>query len=290
MSTRQPWTAESLAEAPAEAVIRGQHLKLDELLNPKLRDGAYLHGLHEQLLAASPFPYLVVEDWFNPVLLRLVRDEFHSGPELPWSTEINRYARVERSRDHARLGPASQLYFNALHSAFFLDVLFQVSGIAGLVADPHLVGGGLHETENGGSFGIHTDFDRHPHTALNNEMVLITYLNDHWQPEWNGALELWDAQAHACVRQIEPRFGRSVLLTHGAAHFHGHPTPLSVPPGITRRSLAAYFYANRFAREDRRPAMLSRFMFTTRGDRVRHALEQWLPPVLVRWLKGMRRS
>ncbi len=58
-------------------------------------------------------------------------------------------------------------------------------------------------------------------------MVFITYLNKAWQPEWHGALELWDAESKACVKKVEPEFGRSVLMCNGHRNFHGHPTPLN---------------------------------------------------------------
>lgn len=276
---------EPTGDDASHMVIRGVRLGLGELLDPKLSDVAYLDGLRAQLAAARPYPHLVVEGWFNPVLLDLVRDEFNALPRKEWTTQFNEYARVERSRTDARMGPASQLYFSTIHSSFFLKVLSYVSSVSDLVPDPHLFGGGLHETLTGGSFGIHTDFDRHPCNALNNEMVFITYLNKGWQPEWNGALELWDADQKQCEAKVEPEFGRSILMTHGKTHFHGHSKPLTPPPGVTRRSVAAYFYANRFAREDRREAMLSKFLFATKQDRRKQLAKQILPPILVAAIK-----
>jgi hypothetical protein len=272
---------------PPQVTIRGVSLRLDDLLDPKLSDQAYLDGLRVQLASALPFPHVVIEGWFNPGLLDLVVEEFDDLPRAEWKTQFNNYARVERSRTDARLGPASQLYFSLIHSSFFLSVLSYVSGVTDLVPDPHLFGGGLHETLPGGSFGIHIDFDRHPRNALNNEMVFITYLNKDWQPEWNGALELWDGQNKQCEETVEPEFGRSILMTHGKTHFHGHSKPLAPPAGRTRRSIAAYFYANRFAREDRRQAMLSKFLFSSKQDRRKEFAKQFLPPILVAAFKRL---
>lgn len=274
-------------EASSFVTIRGVRLPLDGLLHPKLSDAEYLDGLTTRLKAAQPYPHVVVDDWINPALLELVHEEFDILPRPDWTRQFNAYARVERSRAGAQMGPASQLYFSVLNSSFFLRVLAQVSGIGDLVADPHLFGGGLHETLPGGLFGIHTDFERHPRTALNNEMVFITYLNKNWQPEWHGALELWDAGRQACVASVEPEFGRSILMLHGATHFHGHSRPLAPPAGVTRRSVASYFYANRFAREDRREAMLSKFLFTNSAERQKALARQLLPPILVAAIKRL---
>ncbi len=273
------------SEESAFATIRGVCLPLDGLLSPTLRNRQYLDGLRDQLKQAKPFPYLVVEDWFNPVLLELVRDEFNAIPRNQWETEFNQHARVERSRADVVLGPASQLYFSLLNSKEFVAVLSYVTGVADLLPDPTLVGGGLHETLAGGSFGIHTDFDRHPRTALHNEMVFITYLNKDWQPEWNGALELWDDKNTKCCEKVEPMFGRSIIMTHGRTHFHGHSSALKPPPGVTRKSVAAYFYSNRFAREDRQESMVSNFLFETRHERLRSFVRKWVPPILVSAIK-----
>src|SRR6185295_19567873 len=100
--------------------------------------------LRSRMQSASPYPHLVVQDWFNPRLLELVRDEFDVLPRDHWSTQTNAYARVERSRVGSRLGPASQLYFWTLGSSFFLHVLSHISGVVDLVHDAHLFGGGLH--------------------------------------------------------------------------------------------------------------------------------------------------
>lgn len=278
------------ANEPEEAAyvsIRGVRLRLNELLDPQLSDVHYLNGLKARLQAASPFPHVVVDHWFDPRLLELVREEFDILPRRDWSSQFNAHARVERSRAYADMGPASRLYFSTLASSAFLRVLAHVSGVNDLMPDPHLFGGGLHETLPGGLFGVHTDFDRHPRTALHNEMVFITYLNKDWQPEWNGALELWDADRRSCVQKIEPEFGRSLLMLHGPTHFHGHSLPLAPPAGLTRRSVASYFYSNRFAREDRREAMLSTFLFGNGAERQKALAKQLLPPILVAALKRL---
>ncbi len=277
----------------AQVVIRGVELAWNTLFDPKLHDREHLDGLHARLKAAQPFPHLVVEGWFNPVLLALVREEFETVPLASWSTQFNAYARVERSHDSTLMGPASQLYFSLLHSSFFLGVLAHVSGVAELITDPHLKGGGLHQTMAGGSFGIHTDFKRHPCTALDNRMVFITYLNDAWQPEWNGALELWDSARKQCVAHIEPEFGRSVLMMQGPVHFHGHPSPSKTPPGVTRKSVAAYFYTNpdskRMSPEERSEGLVSRYMFASQADRLKLLLRQLLPPLVHTAIKRIAR-
>ncbi len=100
-----------------------------------------------------------------------------------------------------------------------MQTLSLLTEVDELLVDTHLYGGGLHEIKPGGRFGIHRDFDRHIRSGLHNEMVMITYLNKSWQPEWNGALELWDPTATRCVTSVEPEFGRTILMRHGPVAF-----------------------------------------------------------------------
>ena len=141
-----------------------------------------------------------------------------------------------------------QTYFNLISSGRFVQFLQAVTGIAGLLPDPMLRGGGMHQSQPGGKFHMHLDFEKHPVSMLDNRMVFITYLNRGWQPEWGGNLELWDIDTQKKVNEVVPVFGRSVLFCHSDRSLHGHPHPLSPPDGRPRRSLAAYFYSN--GRED----------------------------------------
>jgi hypothetical protein len=87
---------------------------------------------------------------------------------------------------------------------------------------------------------MHVDFDKHP-SGLQRAANLLIYLTPGWRKEWGGALEL--TRANGLGRTlIYPEGGTAVLFeTHGAS-WHGHPQPLACPEGITRRSLALYYY------------------------------------------------
>jgi hypothetical protein len=269
--------------------IRGRRLDLDDLVDKRLRDEAYLLTLRDRIRNAHPFPHFVEEGWFNPVLLELVLEEFEDREDPSWKPVIDKYQDTHRSAVGKDLGPASQLYFSIVNAGWFVRMLSVLTGIDDLIVDVHLYGGGLHETRPGGMFGIHRDFDRNVRTGLHNEMVFITYLNKNWQPEWNGALELWDPTASKKVTSVEPEFGRSIMMRHGKTSFHGHPIPLTPPPGVVRRSLATYFYTNRFASIDREARESSLFLFWSTGDRVRRFGKAITPPILWDLISGSKR-
>ncbi|AMM25309.1 hypothetical protein AX767_13780 [Variovorax sp. PAMC 28711] len=265
--------------------IRGVRLQLSELVNRKLFEPEARKKLRDELLAAKPFPHLVVEGIFHPDLLKLVCEEFEQHSGLAWQDVKTRYESFRRSVMGGRLGPASQLYFDVVNSGWFVEWVSSITGAPYLLSDPHLYGGGLHESRTGAAFAIHRDFNRHRATGLQNEMVLITYLNKDWQPEWHAALELWDKNKKACVKRVEPEFGRSIFMLHGPASFHGHPTPSKAPEGRPRRSIAAYYYSSPEAGKPSQDKMLTNFMTRFGADRFVAIARVMTPPIVWTALK-----
>ncbi|HSB22604.1 MAG TPA: 2OG-Fe(II) oxygenase [Burkholderiaceae bacterium] len=269
--------------------IRGTRLAFAELVDAHLFDPARRAALGAELRAARPFEHLVADGWFHPTLLRLVREEFDLYPFRD-ERDLNRgYENTVRSPRNPVLGPAGQIYFGLVNSGWFVELLASITQVPELIADTSLHNGGLHESRRGGRFAVHRDFELSGCTGLQNRMVLLTYLNEDWDPAWNGALELWDADRSRCVRRIEPVLGRTVLMCNGATHFHGHPAPLSLPEGRARRSLATYYYTNTAGTGRPRGHTSSVYLFVARADRLRMWARQLTPPIvwdaLKRWLR-----
>ncbi|VTU36825.1 putative proline hydroxylase [Variovorax sp. PBL-H6] len=262
--------------------IRGVQLPRAELVDRALFSPAQRDRLRNALMAASPFPHLVLENLFNPALLDLAAEEFDAQPGTSWSEVKSRYESTRRSVLGPSLGPATQLYFDTIHSGWFIDWLSSLTGVPYLLADPKLFGGGLHESRTGATFAVHRDFNRHRHLGLKNEMVFITYLNKGWNPDWGSGLELWDKKHDRCVTTVQPEFGRTILLPHGPISYHGHTKPLQAPDGRPRRSVAAYYYSSPLAGKQHGDESASVFMKTHRVDRAKAVARMITPPVV--WL------
>lgn len=260
--------------------IRGVPLVLSELVDAKWFEPEARTRLRQALQEAKPFPHLVLEGLFHPDLLQLITEEFEQNPPAGWHDVKSRYESFRRSVMGTRLGPASQLYFDIVNSGWFMEWVSSITGLPYLLPDPHLYGGGLHESRTGASFAVHRDFGRHNRTGLTNEMVFITYLNKDWQPEWGSALELWDGKRAQCVKRIQPEFGRSLFMRHGPTSFHGHPTPLNAPDGRPRRSVAAYFYSSPEAGKPNRAELNTAFMSRRSVDRMLAVARVWTPPIV----------
>ena len=196
-------------------------------------------------MAAEPFPHVVIDG--------LVPEDLLDGviQESPKPHEREDWLRADRtdaiklsiSKDWT-LGPTTRHLLNQFNSAVFIDFLERLTGMSGLLPDPHYFGGGLHQIERGGFLKIHADFNLHGRLLLDRRINVLVYLNHDWRDEWGGHLELWERTMTRRMKAITPSFNRMVIFATTDTSYHGHPDPLRCPPDIRRRSLALYYYSN----------------------------------------------
>jgi hypothetical protein len=290
------------SSAPAAAaplgdriLIDGIQLDLDDVVDRSFFAPKRVAALHESFIDAKPFPHIVFDGLFSPRLLELMYDDFE---RLNWSDwrrfdNANEYKRGSAAK--TRLGTASQLYFNTIYSGQFVDFLEHVTGIEGLITDPELYAGGLHEIPTDGKFAMHIDFNQHSVTRLDNRLVFITYLNKNWLPAYGGALRLQNPERDKPAVEIVPEFGRTALFYQSSKSLHGHPDPVAAPDGRPRRSAAAYFYSNgRSDGEDPNfhTTQFAKIAQATGREKLMNTVKYLLPPVAfdaVRKVKSLLR-
>lgn len=251
------------------------------MLNPALLASSQAAAFRQTFTGAAPFPHIVIEGLFDSAHLDTINREFDQVDRGDWIHYDNANEVKFGTRPNAQLGPAAQAYFDTIHRGQFVSFLSALTGIPGLIPDPMLRGGGLHEIPPGGQFKVHTDFTRHTDTLLDNRIVMITYLNRDWLPQYGGALELWTEDA--CVKEVLPEFGHTIIFSQSSRSLHGHPNPVATPDGRTRRSIAAYFYTN--GRPDTAPPerVGTRFLNPARvplQQRVKQAARYVMPPIV----------
>jgi Rps23 Pro-64 3,4-dihydroxylase Tpa1-like proline 4-hydroxylase len=191
---------------------------------------------------ASPFPNVVLDNFLNTGILRRVAAEVSAMDRSGWHRTMTERERKLSTEDESAFGPFTRRVFATLNSSPFVTFLEELTGIDGLIADPHLRGGGLHEIERGGLLGVHADFNFYKRMNLWRRLNVLVYLNTEWDETWGGHLELWDPEGKACVKRIAPTFNRAVIFDTSRHSYHGHPLPLNCPEGYSRRSLALYYY------------------------------------------------
>jgi Rps23 Pro-64 3,4-dihydroxylase Tpa1-like proline 4-hydroxylase len=224
--------------------IRGRRLDPHRLIAKDITDAGLIAETRHRFLTTPPFEHVVIDGLFDDDLLRLISEEFDS--QSAWYRHSTRLEKYRRSTSDCDLDLAARTYFALAGSRPFVEYLQAVTDIPTLIPDPLLVGGGLHETYAGGRFDIHRDFDLHRDSGLTNALVMITYLNEDWDESYGGALELWGDGGR--VVSVPPTFGTTILMRTSDRAYHGHPSPLTPPPGRTRRSVACYYYVNPLAK------------------------------------------
>jgi Rps23 Pro-64 3,4-dihydroxylase Tpa1-like proline 4-hydroxylase len=199
----------------------------------------------EDFLTARPFPHVVIDDVLpDEVLDEIIAESPEPDERNDWKV-ANRVDAIKLSiAQDWTLGPTTRHVLNQCNSAVFIDFLEELTDIHGLVPDPHYFGGGLHQIEAGGFLKVHADFNRHKRMQLDRRLNALLYLNRAWNDDWGGQLELWNRSMTRMEQKISPLFNRLVVFATTDTSFHGHPDPLTCPPGTRRRSLALYYYTN----------------------------------------------
>jgi Rps23 Pro-64 3,4-dihydroxylase Tpa1-like proline 4-hydroxylase len=194
--------------------------------------------------SAAPFPHTVIDNFLDPDALREMVREFPTPDGAVWRKHYHDHSKKLAINDITQLGPATRELLWAFNSAAFIDFLEQLTGIDGLIPDPHFEGGGLHLIEPGGFLAVHADFNWHKRLQLDRRVNVLLYLNENWREEYGGALELWSPDMKTKADSIMPIFNRCAVFNTTDFSLHGHPDPLACPPGMSRKSLAFYYYTN----------------------------------------------
>lgn len=267
--------------------------------------GGYLHFDRDQCVAvgqslagsyqhAAPFPHIVMDDFLDADVLRRLVDEFPARDGRDYFDRPQERLKFQFDPNTVESGRVRNLLAE-LNGEPFLAFLSAMTGIPNLISDPYFTGGGLHETLAGGHLSVHADFNVHTDMKVERRLNLLIYLNEDWQPEYRGDLELWDKKMRKAAVSVPPVMARAVVFNTTLQSFHGVPEPLACPPDRSRRSIATYYYTA-FPAEQTAPKRTTTFQ--TRpgtGDKTdwkvgyAHFVEDWVPPKLQRLAKRLVR-
>jgi hypothetical protein len=205
--------------------------------------------LRSSFESAEPFPHLVFEDFLERQLLERLQAEFPRFEERNAGSETGKVGRKAVVEDMGSISPAFRELHELIQSQAFLGLVSQLTGIDDLLFDPEYYGGGTHENLSGQGLNYHVDFNYHPLRKWHRRLNLIIFLNESWQPEWGGNLQLirnaWEDQGRPDV-EITPTFGRTVLFETSERSWHGfEPITFGANQASrSRRSVALYFYTH----------------------------------------------
>jgi len=197
----------------------------------------------KEYAAADPFPHIVIDDVLCPEAFDAAVAGFPGIDDEFWKGYLHvnetKYCNVHpETWDDSLRNVARE--FTAPEFVAYLE---ELTGIDGLIPDWSMDGGGLHQTMRGGHLNIHADFTtHHVHERWARRVNILLYLNEEWQDDWGGQLELWDKDMTSCQDRVTPQGNRMLVFSTSFDSFHGHPDGLTCPPDQARRSMALYYF------------------------------------------------
>ena len=252
-------------------------------------------SLHEHYMNAAPFPHIAIDDFLDEAMLRSCLETFPDQDKQDSGSYKRSQENLKKSFNPDEIHSPSRKLFYALNSGPFLQFLEKLTGIEGLIPDPYFIGGGFHMTANGGHLDVHADFNYHQGLGLERRINMLVYLNDDWQEDYGGCLELWDLDMKECQVRIAPLFNRCVIFNTTSTSWHGHPVPVANPRGEPRRSIAFYYYTATWSEARKahtthfktRPGSQDRFDWNVFAH---ETVRDMLPPILYRSMVKVARK
>jgi Rps23 Pro-64 3,4-dihydroxylase Tpa1-like proline 4-hydroxylase len=195
--------------------------------------------------AKKPFRYVAIDNFLPEAIANQIHDNYPAVNFGEWdgTTYLDQKNKFQKSKFEE--GSFMQEVFDQLNGPIFCEWLDRLATLEEpLMGDPDLFGGGLHQSINGAFLNVHVDYNFHPKTKYHRRLNAIIYLNKDWKEEYQGHNELWDFTngKKVMLDRVAPIFNRCVIFETNEISYHGHPTPLNTPEGITRKSLATYYY------------------------------------------------
>jgi hypothetical protein len=195
---------------------------------------------------ALPFPYCVIDNFFDQGIAQALEKEFPLYDDPLWHQYENAIEVKKTLNVWNQFPPLTYHVFHYLNSPEFVALIGRLFKIDPLFPDPGLHGGGWHIHKAGGKLNTHLDYSIHPKVPLQRKLNLLIYLNSDWQVNWGGHLGFWshdekNNQPKELMKEIEPVFNRAVFFDTTMNSWHGLPEPIQCPENQYRKALAVYY-------------------------------------------------
>jgi hypothetical protein len=250
--------------------------------------------LAQAYASGSPFPHIVIDDFLPPQILDACLAAFPGsggGQAVAYERDQERF-KYQFNPDY--LTPWTRSLFYSFNSQPFIRVLENITSIRGLIPDPFFLGAGFHEITEGGHLSVHADFNHHKPMNLERRINLLIYMNKDWDDAYGGQLELWDEKMTRKVKSVTPEFNRCVIFNTTSTSYHGNPEKVHHPNGISRKSIALYYYTSTWdtAKREHTTQFRVRPGAEDRTDwqvKARELAADLTPPLLARSLRNFKK-
>ena len=137
------------------------------------------------------FAHAVIDNFLDEETCLKLYEECISAPKGGWTVFTRAGSRMEEFNDLISCPTAHQVTYEIMHSGEMLYDLEQMTGISGLLPDPHLVGAGYSIFRNGSFLSSHYDFNWNDRLRLHRKLTSLLFITPGWKEEWGGHHELW---------------------------------------------------------------------------------------------------
>jgi Rps23 Pro-64 3,4-dihydroxylase Tpa1-like proline 4-hydroxylase/glycosyltransferase involved in cell wall biosynthesis len=236
-----PWVIDGISEKI--------NLKLNMLANQSINFPSNEEKFLEYQ-SSLPFPHTVIDNFLPEWMAKKIVEEFKTYED--WGHDPSKYSSQHQinkffspwslEKGISTVPDTTKFLLQYMNSAEVLRKLENLTGIQNLIPDPNYLGGGMHRIDSGGKLSVHADYMVNEVTKNFRRINVLIYFNPEWDPEWGGGLQLWEEDMSKMSKEIQPLFNRAVIFNTGEKTYHGHPHPLKTPEGISRYSIALYYY------------------------------------------------
>ena len=245
-----------------------------EVLFPYVKWNVQLESLARTYQMNQPFPHIRLTEFIQPEVAWEIAQEFPATGTDAWTHYKHHNENKLGMAKRELFPPRLRTVADELNSTEFVSWLSLLTGIPGLMPDPSLEGGGLHQSGRGGFLNVHTDFTMHHYRKHWRRRVnVILYLNPGWREQWGGSIEFWETRMQRCAVKYPPLHNHAVIFTTDERSLHGFPDPLACPDSEARKSLAFYYYT---LDEHAHPTQHSTDYFARPGDGWKEMALIWL--------------
>lgn len=211
-------------------------------LFPYDRYEANMDEISVEYAANSPVPHMFFPNFLDEGVAQQMAAEFPDHDDETWI----QYKHVNENKAglHVReaLPDLIGRVIDELNSPACVSIISKITGIEGLIADPTIEGGGMHQAARGGYLNVHTDFTMHRQIPRWRRRVnLILYLNENWDTSWGGSIDFWSSGMKERLGSYPPILNGALLFSTPGA-LHGFPDPLTCPENRARKSVQLYYY------------------------------------------------
>jgi len=193
------------------------------------------------------FPRAKIDNFLDEKTCLKLYQECISAPKGGWTIFTRAGSRMEEFNDLIHTPTAHQVTYDLMHSGEMLYDLEQMTGIVGLLPDPHLVGAGFSMMRNGAELGPHYDFNWNDRLRLHRKLTGILYITPDWEEKWGGENITWTSNPELddtaeIVESISPKFNRFIIsenIKQGPIHSVGK---VKCPSLVQGRACIRFFY------------------------------------------------